>query len=143
MSRHPFSTVEEAIDATDPEAVLVTASLVGHVPAAEAALRSGRHVLIEKPFAPSVAEAESLVALADQQQRIVAVSQNYRFFPAVQTVRKMVADRDLGDLHAVEIDFRQFSGREGIAGPHHALAEPLLVQVCPAWASAGSSTNPG
>jgi len=76
-----------------------------------------------------VAEAESLVALADQQQRIVAVSQNYRFFPAVQTVRKMVADRDLGDLHAVEIDFRQFSGREGIAGPHHALAEPLLVDM--------------
>ena len=124
-----FSTVEEALEATDPEAVLVTASLVGHVPAAEAALRSGRHVLIEKPFAPSVAEAKALVALADEQQRVVAVSQNYRFFPAVQTVRKIVADRDLGDLHAVEIDFRQFSGRDGIATPHHALAEPLLVDM--------------
>ena len=87
-----FSTVEEAIEATDPEAVLVTASLVGHVPAAEAALQSGRHVLIEKPFAPSVAEAKELVALADRQQRIVAVSQNYRFFPAVQAVRKLVAN---------------------------------------------------
>ncbi len=124
-----FSSVEEGLEATDPDAVLVTASLIGHVPAAEAALRSGRHVLIEKPFAPSVAEAESLVALADQQQRVVAVSQNYRFFPAVQAVRQLVADRTLGDLHAVEIDFRQFSGREGIAGPHHALAEPLLVDM--------------
>lgn len=121
-----FSTVEEAIEATDPEAVLVTASLVGHVPAAEAALRSGRHVLIEKPFAPSVAEAESLVALADQQQRVVAVSQNYRFFPAVQAVRQIVADRELGDLQAVEIDFRQ---RSVVQGPHHALAEPLLVDM--------------
>ena len=54
------------------------------------------------------------------------MSQNYRFFPAVQTVRKIVADRDLGDLHAVEIDFRQ---RSVVQGPHHALAEPLLVDM--------------
>lgn len=124
-----FSTVEEALEATDPEAVLVTASLVGHVPAAVAALESGRHVLIEKPFAPSVAEAKELVALADARGLQVAVSQNYRFFPAVETVRQLVADRELGDLHAVEIDFRQFSGVGGVRGPHHALDEPLLVDM--------------
>lgn len=53
-----YPTVEAAIEATDPEAVLVTASLVGHVPAAEVAPASGLHVLVEKPFAPSVAEAK-------------------------------------------------------------------------------------
>ncbi len=135
-----FSTVEEALEATDPEAVLVTASLVGHVPAAEAALRSGRHVLIEKPFAPSVAEAKALVALADEQQRVVAVSQNYRFFPAVQTVRKIVADRDLGDLHAVEIDFRQFSGRDGIAGLRTTPWPSRCWWTCPSTTSTSSGT---
>ncbi len=124
-----FASVEEALEATDPEAVLVTASLVGHVPAAVAALSSGRHVLVEKPFAPSVAEAKELNALADAQGLSVAVSQNYRFFPAVQTVRKIVAERQLGDLHAVELDFRRFSGTGGVRGAHHALDEPLLVDM--------------
>jgi predicted dehydrogenase len=124
-----YPTVEAAIEATDPQAVLVTASLVGHVPAARAALESGRHVLIEKPFAPSVAEAKELIALADAQGLVVAVSQNYRFFPAVQAVQKIVAEGTYGDLHAVAVDFRQLSGANGVAGPHHALAEPLLVDM--------------
>ena len=123
------ATVEGALEATDPEAVLVTASLVGHVPAARAALESGRHVLIEKPFAPSVAEAKELIALADAQGLTVAVSQNYRFFPAVQAVQKIVAEQTYGELHAVALDFRQMSGSDGVAGAHHALAEPLLVDM--------------
>ena len=124
-----FSSVEAALDATDPEAVLVTASLVGHVPAARAALESGRHVLIEKPFAPSVAEAEELVALADARGLTVAVSQNYRFFPAVRAVQQIVAEQTYGDLHAVALDFRQMSGAGGVRGPHHHLDEPLLVDM--------------
>ena len=124
-----YPTVEEALAATDAEAVLVTASLVGHVPAARAALEAGLHVLIEKPFAPSVAEAEELVALADQRGLTVAVSQNYRFFPAVRAVQRIVAHRTYGDLHAVALDFRQMSGSDGAASAHHALDEPLLVDM--------------
>lgn len=123
-----FETAEEAIAHADAEAVLVTASLVGHVPAARAALEAGKHVLIEKPFAPSVAEAEELVALAASRGLTIAVSQNYRFFPAVRAVQRLVAEETYGALHAVELDFRQFSGADG-PGPHHALAEPLLVDM--------------
>lgn len=124
-----FDSLETALEATDPDAVLVTASLVGHVPAAVTALKAGKHVLIEKPFAPSAAEAQELVALADAQGLTVAVSQNYRFFPAVQAVRELVASGELGDLHAVGLDFRQFSGQAGVRGPHHYLDEPLLVDM--------------
>jgi predicted dehydrogenase len=124
-----YASAEAAIKATDPEAVLVTASLVGHVPAATVALASGRHVLIEKPFAPSVAEAKELIMLADAQRLTIAVSQNYRFFPAVQAVQKIVGEQIYGDLHAVTIDFRQLSGADGVTAPHHALAEPLLVDM--------------
>jgi predicted dehydrogenase len=124
-----FSSTEEAIAAADPDAVLVTASLVGHVPAVRAALEAGKHVMVEKPFAPTVAEGEQLVALAESKGLTLAVSQNYRFFPAVRAVRQLVADGELGDLHAVEIDFRRFSGVNGRRGPHHYLDEPLLVDM--------------
>lgn len=124
-----YATVEEAIAATSPDAVLVTASLVGHVPAARAALEAGCHVLIEKPFAPSVAEAKELIELADSKGLVVAVSQNYRFFPAVQAVRQIIEDGTYGQLHGVALDFRQHSGADGVATPHHALEEPLLVDM--------------
>lgn len=124
-----YETAEEAIAATDPDAVLVTASLVGHVPAVRAALDAGKHVMVEKPFAPTVAEAAELVDLAESKGLVLAVSQNYRFFPAVQAVRKLMADGELGELHAVELDFRRFSGVNGVRGPHHYLAEPLLVDM--------------
>lgn len=124
-----FDSAEAALAAVPADAVLVTASLVGHLPAARAALEAGCHVLIEKPFAPSVAEAEELLALAESKGLTVAVSQNYRFFPAVQAVTQLVADQTYGPLNSVGLDFRQFSGRDGRRGPHHALDEPLLVDM--------------
>lgn len=124
-----YSSAEEAIETCDPDVVLVTASLVGHVPAIRAALNAGKHVMTEKPFAPSVAEAAELVELADRKGVVLAVSQNYRFFPAVRVVKDLVASGELGDLHAVELDFRRFSGADGRRGPHHYLDEPLLVDM--------------
>lgn len=124
-----FATVEQAIDVADPDAVLVTASLVGHVPAVRAALKAGRHVMVEKPFAPTVAEARELVDLAESSGLVLAVSQNYRFFPAVRAVRELVRSGQLGELHAVELDFRRFSGSDGRRGPHHHLDQPLLVDM--------------
>lgn len=125
-----FATTEQAIEATDPDAVLVTASLVGHVPAVRAALQAGKHVMVEKPFAPTVAEGQELVDLAESSGLVLAVSQNYRFFPAARAVRQFVAEGSLGELHAVEIDFRQFSwSPDGTPRPHHRLDEPLLVDM--------------
>ena len=124
-----YASAEEAIERCDPEAVLVTASLVGHVPAMRAALQAGKHVMTEKPFAPSVAEAAELVELAESQNLVLAVSQNYRFFPAVRAVQQLVASGTLGELHAVELDFRRLTGADGRRTPHHYLDEPLLVDM--------------
>jgi predicted dehydrogenase len=124
-----YATAEEAIAATDPDAVLVTASLVGHVPAVRAALDAGRHVLVEKPFAPTVAEGRALVEQADRAGLTLMVSQNYRFFPAPRAVQALVAEGSLGEPHAVGIDFRRFSGAGGRRGAHHLLDEPLLVDM--------------
>lgn len=124
-----YESTEQLLEATDPDALLVTASLVGHVPAVRAGLEAGKHVLVEKPFAPSVEEARELVELADAKGLVLAVSQNYRFFPAIGVVRDLIAGGELGDLHAVNIDFRRMSGADGVRTPHHHLDEPLLVDM--------------
>lgn len=124
-----FTSIEHGLDATEPDAVLVTANLLGHVPAVNAALDAGKHVMVEKPFAPTVAEARELVDKAAAAGVTLAVSQNYRFFPAVRAVQHLMADGGLGELHAVEIDFRRLSGADGGRRPHHLLDEPLLVDM--------------
>jgi hypothetical protein len=73
-----FRSLEAALVRTDAEAVLVTTALAGHVPVVLQALAANKHVLVEKPFAPSLAEAQQAVALAAAQQRVLMVSQNYR-----------------------------------------------------------------
>ncbi|TMD04677.1 MAG: Gfo/Idh/MocA family oxidoreductase [Chloroflexi bacterium] len=125
-----FATLESGLEATRAEAVLVTTILPGHATVTRAALEAGRHVLVEKPFTSDLAQARALVALADERELVLMVSQNYRFFPAVREVRRLVSEAPLGPLHAISIDFRQYSpvGPNG-PGAHHAYAQPLLVDM--------------
>jgi predicted dehydrogenase len=127
-----FADLQTAMAATRPDAVLVTTTLLAHVPAARAALESGKHVLVEKPFAPALAEARELVELADSRGLVLMVSQNYRFFPAARAVRRLVRDGRLGALDEVEIDFRHRSAEppgDGRRRGHRLLQQPLLMDM--------------
>src|ERR1700694_1767240 len=127
--RRLFARLEEALAAVQPDAVLVTAILPGHVPVATAALAAGKHVLVEKPFAPSVFEAQKLVQMAAERGLTLMVSQNYRFFPAVLTVADLVRSGQLGELHQVNIDFRRYSSFALSPGAHFAYEQPLLIDM--------------
>src|SRR5947209_8543052 len=72
-----FESLKEAIEATGPEAVLNTTALPGHTPVTKAALDAGLHVLVEKPFASSLAEAQVMADYAAVRARVLMVSQNY------------------------------------------------------------------
>lgn len=125
-----FLTLEQAIEVTKPEAVLVTATLPGHAPVARAALAAGLHVLVEKPFAETVQVGQQLVELAASRRKVLMVSQNYRFYPAARKVAQLVKDARLGRLHEVSIDFRRYSPGTGNArSRHHYEAQPLLVDM--------------
>ncbi len=125
-----FLSVEEALAAVPADAVLITASLPGHVPAAQAALLAGKDVLLEKPFAPTLAEAWELVRLAEKNQRTLMVSQNYRFGAAVQKVRELVTRQTLGAVSSVEIDFRRSANTVPATNHrHYQLWHPLLADM--------------
>ena len=67
---------------------------------------AGKHVLVEKPFVETVADAVALVDLADSCDCVLMVSQNYRHFPAPVAAAEIVAGGRFGTLHRVELDFR-------------------------------------
>lgn len=101
-----FETLETAFASVDAEAVLITAALPAHVPIVLAALEAGKHVLVEKPFTPTLAEAQQLVEAAQKHDRILMVSQNYRFFPAVQAVTTLLKEKPLGAIGTINVNFR-------------------------------------
>ncbi|HEY3993608.1 MAG TPA: Gfo/Idh/MocA family oxidoreductase [Ktedonobacteraceae bacterium] len=125
-----FLKLDEALATIEADVVLITASLAGHVPAARAALLAGKHVLVEKPFAPTLAEAAELIKLAEQCQRIIMVSQNYRFGQAVKKVRAQVRQQLLGPVSSVAIDFRRSANTVPATNHrHYQLWHPLLVDM--------------
>ncbi|TVQ20869.1 MAG: gfo/Idh/MocA family oxidoreductase [Spirochaetaceae bacterium] len=125
-----FATLDDAMRERECDAVVITASLPGHVPNALTALHAGKHVLMEKPFAPSVAEARAVVRAASDAERTLMISQNYRFFPAPILAARIVSEERLGRLGVVHVDFRRdhvaFSeGRKR----HYQLPHPLLADM--------------
>lgn len=95
-----------------------------------AALAAGKHVLVEKPFAPSLAEAQAVVAAAATAGRVLMVSQNYRFYPAAQTAAELVRNQALGPVSAVNVQFRRYSNTFPRHGHrHYAIRQPLLLDM--------------
>lgn len=120
-----FASLDEAARAVDAEAVLGTVAVIAHAPVIEAGLGLGLDVLIEKPLAPSAGEAARLAGQAADAGRILHVSQNYRFYPAVAKTRQIVQERRLGEVITVDIDFHKYD-------PDHrykALPDPLLADM--------------
>ncbi len=87
--------------ASDVEAVVIATPVRAHHPLALAALRAGKHVLIEKPLAGSVKEAEEIVAEGERAGRVVMVGHTFEYNPAVETMRKIITDGELGDVYYI------------------------------------------
>jgi len=125
-----FTSLTAAVEATRPEAVLVTTTLAGHEPLTRSALEQGLHVLVEKPFTDRLDCAQELVDLAAARNLSLMVSQNYRHFPAPRMAAALATDGSLGELYAITIDFR----RNAASPPkprrrHHSDTEPLLLDM--------------
>lgn len=78
--------------------IAIATPVSSHFALAEKALRAGKHVLVEKPLAASVAEAEQLVALAAEMKRQLFVDHTFVFTPAVRKMREMVEGGSIGEL---------------------------------------------
>lgn len=88
----------------DPEidAIAVATPVATHFPLAAAAIRAGKHVLVEKPMTASVAEAEELVALAERHGVTLMVDHTFLFNASVRHIRDMVGRGELGEVSYID-----------------------------------------
>lgn len=109
---YPATTVvpdAQAIIGDDAiDLVIIGTPNTEHLPLAKAALLAGKHVIVEKPFTVTSAEADVLIALAQQQQRILTVHHNRRWVADYKTVRKVIASGLLGRLATYEARYDRF-----------------------------------
>lgn len=125
-----FGSLAEAMEAREADAVLITTPVDGHAPLAIEAMRAGKHVITEKPFAASLDDAREAIEVADETQRILLVSQNYRYQPAARTAAQLIADQALGQLGGVRVDFRKWANdKEPGTNKHYRLHHPLLFDM--------------
>jgi predicted dehydrogenase len=87
---------EELIDDPSVDAVVIATPVFTHYPLAKRALNNGKHVLIEKPMTSSAAEAEELIALADQKGLTLMVDHTFLYTGAVQKMRELVDNQTIG-----------------------------------------------
>lgn len=101
--QYPAITFTSDLDTllNDPELTIIAIATPtkGHFPIAKAALEHGKHVLIEKPMTETVAEADELIALAQEKGLHIFVDHTFVYTGAVRKIKELVDTGDLGSLY--------------------------------------------
>ncbi len=131
-------SVEDLLAAPDIDLVVVSSPDALHAEHAIAALDAGKHVLIDKPFATSLADARRVIAAGEAARRHLTVFHNRRWDADFLTLRALIADGRLGEIVQFESHFDRWrpapaatwkDAREGGSwldlGPH--LVDQALV----------------
>jgi UDP-N-acetylglucosamine 3-dehydrogenase len=83
------------------DACVIATPTEAHRPTAEALAGAGKHVLIEKPLAEDVASAEAIVTAVNDAGVVGAVGHIERFNPALQELRRRLAEGQLGNIYQI------------------------------------------
>lgn len=116
--------IDDVLTDKDIDLVIVSSPNETHFDYARKSLLAGKHVLIEKPMASTVAECEILMDLAERQGKVLSVYQNRRFDGDFQTVKKVIKNRLVGDILNCEFRFDRWSPN---ANPKKWKETPSLV----------------
>jgi predicted dehydrogenase len=92
------TSFEEMLADPELDAVAIATPVVTHYELAKQALLAGKHVFVEKPQAQSSAEAEELVALAEQSGLVLMPGYLLLYHPALAMLKRLVDDGELGDV---------------------------------------------
>ncbi|WP_031478445.1 Gfo/Idh/MocA family protein [Streptomyces bicolor] len=106
---HLAATPEDLLArAADLDLVVIASPNKTHVPLATAALKAGLPVVVDKPIAGTAAEARELAALAEERGLLLSVFQNRRWDNDFLTLRRLLAEDELGDVWRFESRFERW-----------------------------------
>lgn len=128
-STRVYPDLDAALGEAQADAALIVSPSALHADHAVRALEAGLAVMLEKPFALTVADARRVLATVRRTGRPLLVAENYRYRPAERTVRKLVGEGGLGRIDsATVVDRRHMPSHT--EGPWLATVEyPQLQEI--------------
>ena len=107
-----YSSVEELLSSPEIDAVCICTPSGLHAPLAIQAAEHGKHMVIEKPMALTIASADEITAACHKNHVTAAIVSQLRFSPDVQCVRSLVQNGDLGTVIAAGLEMKYFRSDE-------------------------------
>lgn len=98
-----FEDTQSMLASVEPEVTVILTPHPYHAEIAAQALDAGSHVLVEKPMAVEVIEADAMIEAADRNQRLLAVNFQQRHRPEVKTAHKLIESGRIGEIVRVEL----------------------------------------
>lgn len=98
-----YTDYRDLINDPDIDLVDICLPVELHRPVAMEALAAGKHVIVEKPIAPTVAEADAMIQAADEAKRRLFVAHVVRFFPEFAYVKDAVDSGEFGRLDSAHL----------------------------------------
>jgi predicted dehydrogenase len=120
-----FVDLDGALAATRADLALVVVPPSAHRGVAERCLAAGLPVLVEKPLAGTREDCVALIEASERAGRQLAVSQNYRYRPAIETARRTLPE--LGPIGQAQVDFRIHHDFRGTFREH--MEQPLILDM--------------
>ena len=99
-----YDSIDDLITDDEIDLVIINTPNFTHYEYAKQALKAGKHILVEKPFTATTAQAKELFALAKSVGKKALVYQNRRYDSGFNAVKKVIDSGELGRL--VEVHFR-------------------------------------
>jgi len=93
-----YSDYRELLRDEETDLVIICLPHFLHKEASVAALEAGKHVFVEKPMAINVEQCDRMIEAADKSQKLLSVGHMQHFFPKHAEVKRMLGDRELGEL---------------------------------------------
>jgi predicted dehydrogenase len=122
-----FTYLGEALRQAGADVAVVVVPPNAHREVAERCLAAGLPVLVEKPLAGTREDCEALIAASNRFDRQLAVSQNYRYRPVMETARRLIASGELGEIGQAQVDFRIHHDFRGSF--REQMAQPLILDM--------------
>jgi predicted dehydrogenase len=92
------SSLDQLLDDPGIEALIVATPVGTHYTIARKALEAGKAVLVEKPLATSIREAEELVRLARQSEQVLMVGHTFEYSAPVLKLKELISSGELGEI---------------------------------------------
>jgi scyllo-inositol 2-dehydrogenase (NADP+) len=101
-------SIDELVQQQDLDLVVITTSNDTHFDFAKKAMLAGKHVVVDKPFTNTLEEATELIRIAKEEGKILSVYQNRRYASDFITMRKLLAEKLLGDIHEFNATYDRY-----------------------------------